>query len=1387
MKNGHFTRKVKNKTTTSSKDNQPMVTTENNVHNAWTSVKQLTNALRYFQDAVEKEIHNQLPGASSILLDIVVSCYTELGAYLINKDRNAKMLSATDRVYLSLAELMRWSDRVLIEETSNYDRDEVIKIVSNLKESVNTLVQLCIDHYQSRDNLVKSSTSFSLKNDETYGNNNNNNNDEENDVNNKTNGNTQVKPDTINGTINVARKATNNHSDHFSLSHHRNSLPELNPIQSKITSSSCSSSSSSSSGTTPSTVKTCNIRHQPISVTSVTPSTTITHPVGISTFTNKLTSTYNDHGGENLTDGQQQQFNNNLTGYPTISGIYKKTLSSSSTASCSEKFPHSLSTDSLLNSSKFNDHPKMNIPQNGNNNNNNNSQCNFNLPGGKRGGMIVNNAINFPIQFTNCNQINPVTNSCISTCSSSSSTTGGCGNNTNYPDLSDIPPPLPPKKKLSSDLIKIAPKRPSLVNQNSTEFNQPDSSSKPTTAFNCHSHHAMSLESFSNLMISDCNDLLTLTSSTGQDTSHHDYHTQIPDIDDSSQKVYSSRTSKTTTRTIIQQQSDRPAINVIRDSMSSKDGQSINNEDLFPLPSELLINTDIYDYASGQSSPPELPVKLRRRNQQQQQLTITTDEIVRPPSQYDNISDFDSTSISTPTSTNNNSVYKYDWSASTWQSTNHSISCPLHLSRQAESMSSNGGHSTNSNYGIDEDDDNYGGDHHLYEDFTKPPPLPPKQRNIMTYMTMLNNGKTYDGPNDAVLNIYRHSVHTYHLINSASKLYSWQQLESTFNSQMKKISSTTIESDDSIPSLESNTETSSSAANISYERISTSDHEDKPPSLPPKAKSQIHLQQQQLISQQHHYNHNLNHYQQQFILPPPPPLHELQQLTQFGDNQQIKSQFPESQQVNENSIGNLQIDDTEFHELELPPPPPPPPLLPELKPPPSSPPKTSSTVVPSSQSGVSSQSESIRTTDECSGPLDEIDVSPYLVYKNPDDDGPEIRGGIVDVLIVKATEVSKNDFLFQEAFLTTYRTFINPMELINKLIYRHNKFTNCTDSKQRAAKNSFALLVRVVDDLCVSDCSDLLMQTLLEFIYSLVIKGDLAFARVLRGKVIEKFDNRRNGGLVVTNQILLPSINVSAKHLTLHSFKSEIVAEQMTLVDAGLFQKVEVAEYLLWAREQKEELIPNLNKFTEHFNKMSYWARSRIVEIEDPKEREKLVTKFIKIMKHLRKMNNFNSYLALLSALDSGPVRRLEWPKSITESLKDLCSLIDSSSSFRAYRQALAETQPPCIPYIGLILQDLTFVHIGNSDFLSDSAGNNINFAKRWQIFNILDQMRRFKNSHYPFKKNEQVLTFFNDFDNFLCEEAIWQISETIKPRINGSSNVNSSPEKSTTSTSTKK
>ncbi|XP_076335350.1 rap guanine nucleotide exchange factor 1-like [Tachypleus tridentatus] len=393
-------------------------------------------------------------------------------------------------------------------------------------------------------------------------------------------------------------------------------------------------------------------------------------------------------------------------------------------------------------------------------------------------------------------------------------------------------------------------------------------------------------------------------------------------------------------------------------------------------------------------------------------------------------------------------------------------------------------------------------------------------------------------------------------------------------------------------------------------------------------------------------------------------------------------------------------------------------------------------------------------------PLDEQEVTQYLIWKKPNEEGPEVRGGPVDAIIVQATKAGKKDFLYQEAFLTTYRTILSPMELISKLLYRFNKFIRLNDSKQRAARNVFSLLVRVADDLCVSDIDCGVFQHLLEFIYQLVSSGELTFARVLRKTVVEKCEAHRFSQQSL--QILLTSLNVNTCQASLLDFKSEVLAEQMTLLDAELFQKIEIPEVLLWVKEQKEDLSPNLTSFTEHFNKMSYWVRSRILEQNDARDREKYVTRFIKILKHLRKLNNFNSYLAVLSALDSAPIRRLEWQKNITEGLKEYCALIDSSSSFRAYRQALAETEPPCIPYIGLILQDLTFVHIGNNDFLPDG---NVNFSKRWQQFNILENMRRFRKAHYPFKRNEQVIAFFNRFDDYLCEESMWQISETIKPR----------------------
>lgn len=57
-----------------------------------------------------------------------------------------------------------------------------------------------------------------------------------------------------------------------------------------------------------------------------------------------------------------------------------------------------------------------------------------------------------------------------------------------------------------------------------------------------------------------------------------------------------------------------------------------------------------------------------------------------------------------------------------------------------------------------------------------------------------------------------------------------------------------------------------------------------------------------------------------------------------------------------------------------------------------------------------------------------------------------------------------SEFIYQEAFLTTYRTFIVCKELIDKLLYRFYKFQHVKD-KKRLSRNAFSLLIRVVDEL----------------------------------------------------------------------------------------------------------------------------------------------------------------------------------------------------------------------------------------------------------------------------------------------------------------------------------
>lgn len=70
---------------------------------------------------------------------------------------------------------------------------------------------------------------------------------------------------------------------------------------------------------------------------------------------------------------------------------------------------------------------------------------------------------------------------------------------------------------------------------------------------------------------------------------------------------------------------------------------------------------------------------------------------------------------------------------------------------------------------------------------------------------------------------------------------------------------------------------------------------------------------------------------------------------------------------------------------------------------------------------------------------------------------------------------------------------------------------------------------------------------------------------------------------------------------------------------------------------------PNVLQMIERFNQVSLWAASSILGQEKLADRVISYRKLISIAEHLRKMNNFNSLLAIISGLNDSAVFRLKF------------------------------------------------------------------------------------------------------------------------------------------------
>jgi len=80
-------------------------------------------------------------------------------------------------------------------------------------------------------------------------------------------------------------------------------------------------------------------------------------------------------------------------------------------------------------------------------------------------------------------------------------------------------------------------------------------------------------------------------------------------------------------------------------------------------------------------------------------------------------------------------------------------------------------------------------------------------------------------------------------------------------------------------------------------------------------------------------------------------------------------------------------------------------------------------------------------------------------------------------------------------------------------------------------------------------------------------------------------------------------------------------------------------------------------------------------------------------------------------------------------------------TNYHYLRQELAKVNPPCIPFFGMYLTDITFIEEGSSDFLFEVGTENqskpqelkhmINFGKRRLVARTTRQIQLYQNQPY--------------------------------------------------------
>uniref|UniRef100_A0A8C8EKX9 Rap guanine nucleotide exchange factor 3-like n=1 Tax=Oncorhynchus tshawytscha TaxID=74940 RepID=A0A8C8EKX9_ONCTS len=219
------------------------------------------------------------------------------------------------------------------------------------------------------------------------------------------------------------------------------------------------------------------------------------------------------------------------------------------------------------------------------------------------------------------------------------------------------------------------------------------------------------------------------------------------------------------------------------------------------------------------------------------------------------------------------------------------------------------------------------------------------------------------------------------------------------------------------------------------------------------------------------------------------------------------------------------------------------------------------------------------------------------------------------------------------------------------------------------------------------------------------------------------------------------------------------IASQLTNYDWELFtamHEVELVYYIFGRHKFPGATTANLERFVHRFNEVQYWVVTEVCLCTDLVKRAMLLKKFIKIAVVLKEQKNLNSFFAVMFGLSNSAVQRLykTWERVPSKTKRVYCAyerLMDPSRNHRAYRLAVAKLSPPYIPFMPLLLKDMTFIHEGNKNYMDKL----VNFEKMRLIAKTVKIVRGCRSTPYGKKtKYNKVIEKDGIRRTMLCQDS---------------------------------